>query len=114
MEQGQQQQQRDPQQLHPAVLDGIARLADPRYREDRHKLVVCFDGSNTRSPIVRCSSQHLVDFLDNRDAHEEIIADLYLESIFLVVGTVTRRLGNITYLFGQGRYDSIKSHATAV
>jgi hypothetical protein len=34
------QRQRQQQHLHRAVTDGIARLENPRYREERHKLVV--------------------------------------------------------------------------
>jgi hypothetical protein len=37
----QRQQQQEPQQLHPAVLDGMARLEDPKRRDKRHKLSVC-------------------------------------------------------------------------
>ena len=40
MEEEQQQQQQQKQPPHSAVADGIERLVDPVYREERHKLVV--------------------------------------------------------------------------
>jgi hypothetical protein len=60
--------------MSAAVAEGIARLSDPRYCEDRHKLVTS-DMITMRFPTMdRESLQHLVDFLDNHpDSHEVAI-----------------------------------------
>jgi hypothetical protein len=82
MEEEQQQQQQQ-QPLHRGVVDGIARLTDPGYREERHILVVIgyHDG---RAPVNRQSLQHLVDFLDDRrNSHEDIIAIKELEGSYV-------------------------------
>jgi Leucine Rich repeat len=87
-QQRQQQQQQRPQ-IHRGVLDGIARLADPRYRKDRNKLIVCYysfkrDG---RPPVDRQSLQHLVDFLDSHQREDAqtvvIITELELDRVRL-------------------------------
>jgi hypothetical protein len=75
--------------LHSAVVDGLAHLADPRYRENRHSLYV--DGFGVwyrKPPIDRRSLQHLVDFLDNHvDSHADVvITDLILDNVTLVSG----------------------------
>jgi hypothetical protein len=71
--------------LHPAVLAGIVRLADPRYRKVRHGLVVdtgFVNGMvNAPKPVDESSLQHLVDFLDNVDSHEVAITELQLVRI---------------------------------
>jgi hypothetical protein len=60
MEEEQQQQQ---QTMCIGVLAAITRLADPRYREKRHKLRV----SGPYKPRVgRYSWEHLIAFLDGR------------------------------------------------
>jgi hypothetical protein len=80
----QQQQQQQQQPLHRGVVGGIASLADPRWREQRHKLFI--DGDS--KPVDRRSLQHLVDFLDGRrdSHHEDIIAitELYLNGVGLL------------------------------
>jgi hypothetical protein len=65
------EQQPPPQPRHRGVLHAIARLEDPRCREERHKLEVNGrDYYAGRTPVDGCSLQNLVDFLDNhRDAH---------------------------------------------
>jgi hypothetical protein len=69
-----------PPPLHSGVLEGIARFAEPWYRERRHQLEV--NGFKGRSPIDRQSLQHLVDFLDNHvDSHEVVITELCLYGI---------------------------------
>jgi hypothetical protein len=90
MDQQQQQrrQQQEPQQpIHSAVLNGIACLEDPRFRKERHKLIVrrsyvpawCY-----LPPIDQQSLQHLVAFLENGDSHEVIITELELNNVDLV------------------------------
>jgi Ran GTPase-activating protein (RanGAP) involved in mRNA processing and transport len=71
------EEQQQQQPLHRGVVSGIARLADPRWREQRHKLFI--DGDP--APMDRRSLQHLVDFLDGRrdSHHEDIIAITELE-----------------------------------
>jgi hypothetical protein len=86
MQQQDQQQARiscQQQPLHRGVLSGIARLANPRYREERHKLLVWSNGAMV--PMDRHSLHHLVEYLDNhRDAHDEVvITELELHSIRL-------------------------------
>jgi hypothetical protein len=62
MEDAQQQQQQQQQQpLHRAAAEGIERLADPRYRDERRKLYV--DGLDDDLHVDQRSLQHLVDFL---------------------------------------------------
>jgi Leucine Rich repeat len=62
-----------PPPLHSAVVEGIARLVDPRLRDERHKLYV---KGYEKPPIDRRSLEHLVDFFDNNnvvvDAHQEV------------------------------------------
>jgi hypothetical protein len=57
------------QQLHSGVLDGIARLSDPRYRDERHKLTVRAYYPPVR--VNRRSLQHL-----SRLSHEVAITEL--------------------------------------
>jgi hypothetical protein len=64
MEEEQQQQQ----WLHLAVLYGMARLVDPRYRDERHKLVV---NGYEQPPMDRHSLEHLVNH-HHRESHEEV------------------------------------------
>lgn len=52
--------------LNRGILDGIARLADPRLRDERHKLVVNCSVSNPD----RQSLYHLVHFWNKNDPHE--------------------------------------------
>jgi Leucine Rich repeat len=83
-EEPQQQQQQQQQQalIHGSVLAGIARLDDPRYRDERHKLRV--NGYCNGKHIDRRSLQHLVDFLDNRrDSQFAAITELTLDLIIL-------------------------------
>ena len=85
-EEPQQQQQQQQQQLaliHGSVLAGIARLDDPRYRDERLKLRV--NGYCNVKHIDRRSLQHLVDFFDNRrDSQLAAITELTLDFIILV------------------------------
>jgi Ran GTPase-activating protein (RanGAP) involved in mRNA processing and transport len=90
---GQQQQRQSPPQIHRGVLDGIARLANPIHRRQRHMLIV------TGHNLDRRSLQHLVDFLEKNknnnnnnnngqngdDSHEEaiVITELPLLDIAL-------------------------------
>jgi hypothetical protein len=88
MEQQQQRrQQQEPQQpIHRDVLDGIARLDDPEYRAERHKLIVRFPGFYNIPLffVVRQSLQHLVDFLDDcHDNAREEITELELHDVEL-------------------------------
>jgi Leucine Rich repeat len=75
----QQQQQRT---THTSsILNAIARLSDPQYREERHKLRVHGHSSPT---VDRRSWQHLVDFLDNGDnSHEVVMTELELCAVEL-------------------------------
>jgi hypothetical protein len=88
-----QQQQRQQQQqllrlIHSAVVDGIARLEDPRHRAERHRLVVddveYGEPATTRRQLQLCSI--LVDFLDNvNDSHDEVtMTELELHGIRLI------------------------------
>jgi hypothetical protein len=84
---------RQQQRIHRDVLDGIARLEDPHYREQRHTLLVV--GHETYTPPVdRRSWEHLVDFLDNNnkgsdgehedDSHDDVrITELALHYVKL-------------------------------
>jgi Ran GTPase-activating protein (RanGAP) involved in mRNA processing and transport len=79
----QQQQQQQHRTIHNVILNGIARLSDPQYREERHKLKII--GDFPRPRIDRHSWQHLVDFLDDRrGSHDEVaITELELGCIQL-------------------------------
>jgi hypothetical protein len=72
MEMEMEMEEEQQQPLHSGVVDGIARLADPRYREERHKL--CVDCCSKVQPVDRRSLEHLAIFLENhRDAHEVLM-----------------------------------------
>jgi Leucine Rich repeat len=64
MEMAQQQQQQQP--LHRGVLNGIARLDDPRHRDERHRLCV----AHGHELVDRPSLEHLFDVLDNAAVDE--------------------------------------------
>jgi hypothetical protein len=78
MEDEQQQQQQRLHSIDTSILYGIVRLADRRYRDERHKLIVSVFFSAAR--MDRRSLQHLVHFLDNGDSHE--VTELVLCHVF--------------------------------
>jgi hypothetical protein len=84
-EQQRQQQQQQQQPLHSAVVNGIARLADPRYsEEERRELYVAPVFFESNPNVDRRSLHHLVDFLDNVDSHEVVITELRFYRVNLV------------------------------
>jgi Leucine Rich repeat len=81
----QQRQQQQQQPLHSAVVNGIARLADPRYsEEERRELYVAPVFFESNPNVDRRSLHHLVDFLDNVDSHEVVITELRFYRVKLV------------------------------
>jgi hypothetical protein len=100
MAEEQQQQQQQQRPLDRGVLDGIARLKDPRYRAESHKLWI--DGYSRRvapqPPIDRRGLEHLVDFLDSNNGGDEvIITELVLDHVQLSEPS-DGGFGSITYL----------------
>jgi Leucine Rich repeat len=79
------------QRMSSAVTGGIARLSDPRHRDERHKLVVSGGhyvelGMRWQcwACIDRRSVQHLVDFLDSGEETAKRVTALKLFSAGLV------------------------------
>jgi hypothetical protein len=90
----QQQQQHD---IHPiTILNGIARLTDPRYREERHCLMI-IDALN-QQPRSNYWPTHLIDFLDNHHHGGENDDDGSHDDDEVIIITTELDLSHVTQL----------------
>jgi hypothetical protein len=79
------EQQQEQRGTHCAILRGIARLSDPHYNEERHKMFV---SGYHMPPIDRHSLHHLVSFLDaqpraDADVPQVVVTELTLQGVRL-------------------------------